>query len=249
MKPKEKEEKSLSSHTSSFQTELLDIVLEGQDLGLTDDELRALTKKARSYVELEPDALRVCNRECPAHDMCPFIKDVDINKRPYGARCPMEAMRYKHEFDTFAAYVASIDHEGNPIPAAELGMCKELAFMAVVEHRAKIELAKDPSLVQVVAVPGGGGATAKSENPSYRHYLEILRNKRELQRMLYKMAADRLKQIEIEKEESKTTKSIKRQLDEIQDSIKNTSIGNLLADAEKNIKENKKNKDSQLEME
>lgn len=240
----EEDKKSISKITLSETSDLLDMVLQDIDLGLTKKEESKLREVARSHVNLEPDVLRVCETACPAHDMCPFIRGVAKNKRPYGKRCPMEALRYRTEFENFVNFIKSMDQdtEGDPaIPAVEMGLCKEVAFMSIMEHRAKIEIGRDPNVSIDIAIPGARGETGRTDNPAFRVFSQIAKDKRQLQNMLYKMAENRLKRVEkTRKEKLKTIKDLRDKYGSMDNVDPESALGRLFKDAEAKISINDK---------
>lgn len=239
-----KPERSLSKIARSETNDLLEMVLKDIDLGLKPAEESKLREIARSHVNLEPDVLRVCEIACPAHDMCPFIRGVAKGKRPYGKRCPMEALRYRTEFENFVQFVLSLDPDADEdpaIPAVELGLCKEVAFMSILEHRAKIEIGRDPNVSIEIAIPGARGETGRTDNPAFRVFSQVAKDKRQLQQMLYKMAQERLKRVEkVKKEKLKTVRELQdkyRTLDKIDP---DSALGKLFKDAENKVSVNEK---------
>lgn len=192
--------KELSGSTpkqlSSTETnKLLDLVLKDHNLGLTSEELDRLNKLAKSHAILQPERLRICDKTCPAHDICPYITQVEEKNWPHGLRCPMEAEIYKQTFEELYSYIISMSEEDTVIPEVELGYCKDIAFYKIIEHRLSAELAKSPGATVDSVVAGAMGETKKEENPAIVAWTRAVDKLKSYQDRLIKLVENRLKRI------------------------------------------------------
>lgn len=227
---------------------LLDLILKDHDLGLSPEEQKRLNDLAQAHVELQPERLRKCEVSCPAHDICPYIQNVAKDKRPYGLRCPMEAKLYRHEFEMLVIYIQSMDQDNNPVPAAELGLCKDVALQRVVEHRLSLDMAADPSATVDSVVAGALGATKKEENPAIIAWTRAVDKLKGYQDRLFKLVENRLKRI--------TNKQAKNEamlakfdslLKKSPEKILNASIKDIIESLPETIKKNQTELDKQSE--
>lgn len=199
---------------------LLDIVLEGQDVEFSPEQQESLKRLTRRQVAAEPGSLRICSRQCPVHDDCPWIISVSEDQRPYNQRnkrCRVEAELYQSEFQTAVEYVRSLDpayDSGDPStiydpPAVELTICRDLAFHSVVVRRLREEMAADPRATIEAAIPGGRGSTKKEENPAIVAWTRAVDKKNRLQDRLTKLVESRLKRVTSNKKLPKAMERIR----------------------------------------
>lgn len=230
---------------------LLDLVMDGDDLGLTPEQKIKFDRIRQLNVTLQPGRLRLCERpgtsgksSCPMHDDCPFIKNIPLASRPYDKRCHFEADLMQQAYQESVEYIKSMDPENNEIPAVELGLCKDLAYQTVVEHRLSLYIAIDPAATQVAAIPGAGGATKKEENPGYQAWVRSVEKRNKYQKDLHAMVQNRLKRVEKKAEARiKTIDAFKRVMGEKTD-LPQTAAGSVFLEADfavkKNVEEEKK---------
>ena len=232
--------------TTDQVTSLLALVMDGDDLGMTPDQMEKFKKLTSAAVTLQPGRLRNCDRPgpnghstCPMHARCPFIKHVAPAHRPYDRECYYEAALMEESFKEAVEYIRSMDPDGNEIPAVELGLCKDLAYQTVVEHRLSLYIAQDPSATQQAAIPGAGGATKKEENPAYISWVRAVDKRSKYQKELHTMVRTRLKTIEKRQDQRvKTIDAIRKVLKENRDQLTQTKAGSVFAEADEAMRAN-----------
>lgn len=237
--------KTLALVKKSEVNTLLQMVLEGHDLGLTEAQQEAHKRITKAHVTLQPGRLRVCDQRCPMHDTCPFIVDVDPSHRPYGRRCPYEAELMYIAYEQNVSFVKSMDPSYDAtdadydIPDYEKGLCLEVAFYTVVEHRLSLYVADDPSATLNAPVPGAAGGTKKEENPAYTAWARAVDKKAKYQDKLQKSVEARLKRIEQRMDSRETTiEAIKRVFNDNRATLEKSEYKSLYEDADKATKAN-----------
>jgi len=215
-----------SGVTKSKTQDLMDLIMEDHDLGLDPEQMAKFEAIKNKHVVLQPGRLRICHTpvggksDCPMHDSCPYITQIDPPNRPYNRRCPFEAELYTSAFEQQLEFVRSMDPDYDPavpynIPAIEQGLCQDLAFQTVVEHRLSLSIADSPGATQIAPVPGAAGATKKEENPAYNIWAKAVEKRARYQDKLQKTVEARLKRIHQKQENRElTVEAIRRKFQE-----------------------------------
>lgn len=219
--------------------------MEDHDLGLTPEEKEAFARVTAIHVSLQPGKLRICNKTCPMHDTCPYIVSIDPTKRPYDKRCPYEAEMLRTAFEQNLMFVKSMDPDCDPndvmyiIPDVEQGLCWDLAFHTVVEHRLSLTLAKIPDATVNAPVPGAGGAMKLEENPAYSAWTKAVEKRMRYQENLRKTVEARLKRAGSRAEARELTiEAVRRAFQENREELKDSSYKKVFDLADEATKEN-----------
>lgn len=241
-KSKKEDKKTKALVKKSEVNSLLEIVMQDQDLGLTKAQEEAHRRLTRAHVTFQPARLRTCDKDCPMHDTCPYIVDIDPTHRPYGKRCPYEAELMQIAYEQNVNFAKSMDPTYDPedpdydIPNYEKGLCLEVAFYTVIEHRLSLCVAKDPSATVDAPVPGAAGGKKKEENPAYVSWTRAVDKKSKYQDKLQKAVEARLKRISQKIDNRETTlEAVRRIFNENREDLDKGGYNRLFREADKAV--------------